>query len=414
MSDESRSHPRPPGLRFALSDWLRPPRPHGEAVQGRVVSSLELFYDLVFVVFVAQVAHALAAHPDAVGVRNFVVLFCLVWYAWLNGTLYHDLHGSDDGRSRLYMFVQMSLIAFLSVYAGHAADDADDGRPFAILLAVLIVWLAYQWWVVRRQDDAAMARTTTPYFLGLAGILVFVVASIGVESDGTRVMLWGLGVTAAIVVPLIGPALRRGEIDRAFRISGSMAERFGLFTIIVLGEVMVGVVGGLSEAEHTGATTAVGLLCLGIGFGIWWNYFDFVGMRSPRTGLLVRGVWLVAHLPLSMSVAATGAGMVSLIEHAGEEHTPAGTAWLIGGSVALLCLCLAALVTLLPERAGVRRVPLSLVGAAALAVGAAAWQPQPWLLALVLVLALSGVWIESFARHARLGDPFIESLPGHG
>ena len=58
---------RPRGLRFALHDWMRPPRPHGEAIEGRVVSSLELFYDLVFVVFVAQVAHALAMSVNAVG-----------------------------------------------------------------------------------------------------------------------------------------------------------------------------------------------------------------------------------------------------------------------------------------------------------------------------------------------------------
>ena len=60
------------GLRFALRDWMRPPRPHGEAIEGRTVSFLELFYDLVFVVFVAQVAHALAIHPrTASGVRSF-------------------------------------------------------------------------------------------------------------------------------------------------------------------------------------------------------------------------------------------------------------------------------------------------------------------------------------------------------
>jgi low temperature requirement protein LtrA len=404
---------RPTGLRPALRDWLRPPRRHGEAIQGRVVSSLELFYDLVFVVFVSQVAHTLAAHPDAVGIRNFVVLFCLVWYTWLNGTLYHDLHASDDGRSRLYMFVQMALIALISVYAGHAADDADDGRTFAVLLLVLIAWLAHQWWVVRRQDDPEMAATTTPYFVGLAGIFLLVAASVLAASDGLRVMLWGLGAAAAILAPLVGAARRRVQIERAFRISASMSERFGLFTIIVLGEVMVGVVGGLSQAEHSVATGAVGLLCLAIGFGIWWNYFDFVGMRQPRPGLGVRGVWLVAHLPLSMAVAATGAGMVSLIEHADDDHTPPGTAWLIGGAVAVLCGCLALLLRLLPERPGARLVPAGLVAAGLVALGAAALAPPPWVMALVLVLLLTAVWTESFVRHARLGQPFVDPAP-HG
>jgi len=396
------------GLRFALRDWMRPPRPHGEAIEGRVVSSLELFYDLVFVVFVAQVAHALAISADAVGARNFLVLFTLVWYAWLNGTLYHDLHGSDDGRSRLYMFVQMSLIALISVYAGRAAGDAAAGRAFAILLALLIAWLAYQWSVVRRQDDPEMAATTTPYFAGLAAIFLAAVASIFATSDDVRGLLWGLGAAAAIVVPLVGLSRRRARLDTAFQISGSLAERFGLFTIIVLGEVIAGVVNGLAGAEHSTGTTAVGLLCLGIGFGIWWNYFDFVGLRPPRSGLAVRGIWLVTHLPLSMAVAATGAGMVSLIEHATDSRSPAGTSWLVGGAMALLFLCLAQLLRLLPERPGARAVPAGLLGAAALSIGAAALRPPPWVLILVLLLALTAVWTESFVRHARLGEPFVD------
>ena len=399
---------RSSGLRFALRDWMRPPRPHGEAIEGRVVSSLELFYDLVFVVFVAQVAHALAISADAVGARNFLVLFTLVWYAWLNGTLYHDLHGSDDGRSRLYMFVQMSLIALISVYAGRAAEDAAAGRAFAILLALLIAWLAYQWSVVRRQDDPETATTTTPYFAGLAAIFLAAVASIFATSDELRVLLWGLGAAAAIVVPLVGLPRRRARLDTAFQISGSLAERFALFTIIVLGEVIAGVVNGLAGAEHSTGTTAVGLLCLGIGFGIWWNYFDFVGLRRPRPGLAVRGKWLVTHLPLSMAVAATGAGMVSLIEHAADSRSPAGTSWLVGGAMALLFLCLAQLLRLLPERPGARLVPAGLLGAAALSIGAAALRPPPWVLTLMLLLALTAVWTESFVRHARLGEPFVD------
>jgi low temperature requirement protein LtrA len=388
---------------------MRPPRPHGEAIEGRTVSFLELFYDLVFVVFVSQVAHSLAAHPGGHGVGSFVVLFTLVWYTWLNGTLYHDLHGSDDGRSRIYMFVQMALIAMMSVYAGSAADDKQDGRRFAVLLALLLVWLLYQWWVVRRQDDAKMAALSTPYFIGLAIILALVAASIAVDDPSTRLMLWGVGAAGAILVPLVGAVWRHDGLVEGFRVSESMAERFALFTIIVLGEVVVGVVDGLTDAEGDWTTKAVGLLCLCIGFGIWWNYFDFVGRRPPRPGLGVRGLWLVVHLPLAMSVAATGAGMVSLIGHATDDHTPAATAWLIGGSVAMLCVSLSVIVSLIPERPGARLVPHSLVAAAVAAVVAAAAHPRPWLLAAVFVVLLTLVWIEAFVRHARLGEPFVDA-----
>jgi low temperature requirement protein LtrA len=399
---------RPTGLGFALREWMRPPRPHGDVVEGRTVSFLELFYDLVFVVFVSQVAHALAIHPDAAGVRGFVVVFTLVWYTWLNGTLYHDLHGSDDGRSRTYMFVQMLLVSLMAVYAGDATVDVDDGRRFAILLALLLAWLSYQWWVVRRQDDPRMAAVSTPYFVGLAVILVLVLASIPVHDPSARLALWAVGAAGAIVVPLVGARWRHDGLAEGFRISGSTAERFALFTIIVLGEVIVGVVDGLTEAGTGWETKAVGWLCLGIGFGIWWNYFDFVGRRPPRPGLRIRGRWLVTHLPLSMSVAAVGAGMVSLVEHATDDRTPTATSWLVGGSLALLCVSLAVIVALMPERPGARLVPYTLAAAAVAALVAAALHPRPWVLAATLLALLTLVWVEAFVRHARLGEPFVE------
>jgi low temperature requirement protein LtrA len=399
---------RPTGLGFALREWMRPPRPHGQAIEGRTVSFLELFYDLVFVVFVSQVAHALALHPDWAGVRSYVVLFTLVWYTWLNGTLYHDLHGSDDGRSRTYMFVQMLLVALMSVYAGEATVDSEAGQRFAILLAVLLVWLSYQWWVVRRQDDPRMAALSTPYFIGLAVMLVLVVVSIPVEDPSTRLVLWGIGAAGAIAVPLVGATWRHDGLVEGFQISESTAERFALFTIIVLGEVIVSVVDGLTQAHGGWTTKGVGWLCLGIAFGIWWNYFDFVGRRPPRPGLRIRGIWLVSHLPLSMSVAAVGAGMVGLIEHATDTRTPPGTSWLMGGSMALLCISLAVIVWLMPERPGARFVPHSLLVAAVVSLAAAAVRPTPWLFATTLLVLLCLVWTEAFVRHARLGEPFVE------
>ena len=220
-------------------------------------------------------------------------------------------------------------------------------------------------------------------------------------------MLWAVGAPARSSCRSSVGCGGGASSPRAFRVTESTAERFALFTIIVLGEVIVGVVDGLTEAGGGWATKGVGWLCLGIGFGIWWNYFDFVGRRPPRPGLGIRGVWLVAHLPLSMSVAAIGAGMVSLIEHATDDRTPTGTSWLVGGSMALLCVSLAVVVSLMPERPGARLVPFSLATAALLALVAAALHPRPWLLAAALLVLLTLVWVEAFVRHARLGEPFV-------
>jgi hypothetical protein len=81
--------------------WLwGPPRPHGESIAGRTVSFLELFYDLVYVAVVSQAAHHLADHVSLRGVAEFAVVFGLIWVGWINGGLYLELHGREDGRTR--------------------------------------------------------------------------------------------------------------------------------------------------------------------------------------------------------------------------------------------------------------------------------------------------------------------------
>ena len=383
--------------------WFRPPRAHGEAIDDRTVSFLELFYDLVFVVLVAQIAHTLADTVSWSGVRNFVIVFWLIWIAWVNGTLYHELHGGEDGRSRTYIFMQMALLVLLAVFAGHAADDASDGRGFAIVYTVLLVLIGWQWFDVRRFDSPEWRPVAGRYVLGMALIAVMVLISAALDDQDARLWVWAvaIGLTlAGNLVLVLRP--RSEEMVQATRVTESLAERFGLFTIIVLGEVVVGVADGLSEASHDARTIGTGVVALTIGFAFWWNYFDFVGRRVPGLGAR-RAAWLFGHLPLALSIAAAGAGMVGLIEHAGDAQTPAPTAWLIGGATAAVALSVAILTKTVDEHPGRQLVPASLVVAAGASLLVAAARPAPWLLALVLSLLLSAVWIEAFVRHALHG-----------
>ena len=77
-----------------------------------------------------------------------------------------------------------------------------------------------------------------------------------------------------------------------------------------------------------------------IGFGFWWIYFDLVGRRLPASDGGALATWLLSHLPITLSITAAGAAMVSLIGHAHDARTPASTAWLLAGSVAVGLLAL--------------------------------------------------------------------------
>ena len=76
-----------------------------------MVGPLELFYDLAVVVLVAQAARHLAGHLSWRGLGEFAVVFTLVWIAWANGSLHHELHGHDDARSRSTFLLQILVLA---------------------------------------------------------------------------------------------------------------------------------------------------------------------------------------------------------------------------------------------------------------------------------------------------------------
>lgn len=407
MQDQAPERRNPPvGVGRGLRRWfLQPPRRHGEVIEGRTVSFLELFYDLVFVVLIGQAALTLAGDVSWGGVGDFAVVFALIWIAWLNGTEYHELHGGDDGRSRALMFVQMLLLAVLGVYVAHATGG--DGRAFAVVYALLLLVLTWQWFTVHRRDTARY-RSTTSAYLAVMAASVLVMAVSAVLPDHVRVVVWAVFVVAWVsggaVLSVLAPAGSLGVT-----VTDSMVERFGLFVIIVLGEVVVGVVDGISAAPRDLVTIVTGVLGLVLGFGIWWNYFDLVGRRLPRQQGGPLAVWLNGHLPTTMAVAAAGAAMISLVAHAGDARAPVGSSWLLAGSVALVLVSLVVTIGTLEDARRIPEVyrPLSPVmgGAAVVAVLIGWARPAPWLLVLALAVLLAATWVFAVARWVRVGKP---------
>lgn len=112
------------------SQLWRPPRAHGEQPRERVVGPLELFYDLVVVVLVAQAAHHLAEHLTWRGLGEFAAVFALVWIAWLNGSLHHELHGHDDARGRSLFLLQILVLVPLGAFIPEAGGAR--GVAFAV------------------------------------------------------------------------------------------------------------------------------------------------------------------------------------------------------------------------------------------------------------------------------------------
>jgi low temperature requirement protein LtrA len=380
--------------------WFsRPPRPHGATVFDRRVSFLEVFYDLAYVAVIGQASHQLAVDISARGIVDFAIIFGLIWFAWINGSLYVELHGGEDGRTRNIVFVQMCILVLLAVFTASAADR--DGTAFSVVYSVFLLFMAWLWYTVRGEDRdrPEFLAVTGGYVVGMAVSAAVILGSGFLPADA-RLVVW-----AAFVVAWFGALLivRRQQTVLSLGTSAtdSLVERFGTFTIIVLGEVVLGVVAGLVASERDGLTIVVGLLALWIGFGFWWIYFDLVGRRLPRNGPALTN-WVLSHFPIALSIVAAGAAIVSLIGHADDARAPAETAWLLAGSVALglLALIVAEQSLVDAERlfSVYRPISLMLVIGAVAALGIGLLRPAPWLLALLLIADLSVLWAFAVLR----------------
>ena len=395
------------GRAFRLfKDWFwRPPRPHGETIVDRRVSPLELLYDLVYAAVIAQAANHLAARLSAGGLIEFTVVFSLTWIAWANGSLYLELHGQPDGRTRTFFFLQIGILAILAVYA---ADAGGGGAGFAVTYAAFLVVMTWLWYEVRRQDALVHPEflgDTGRYVVAMAVSVVVILVSAFLPTQ-LRLLAWATFTVAWAILLLLSGRSSIG-LGRGMAPTDSLVERFATITIIVLGEVVFGVVDGLAQSKHDVTTISTGMIALTVGLGFWWIYFDVVGGKLPKPDGRALANWMLSHYPITLSIAAAGAGMVSLIEHAHDSGTPGPTSWLLSGAVAMGLVFLIPTWRALAEAGQLgsvyRKLWIATVAGAVASVIIGWARPAPWLLGLLLVVVLGLVWAVAVRAFALAG-----------
>ncbi|MFI5807574.1 low temperature requirement protein A [Streptomyces sp. NPDC051561] len=290
----------------------------------RAATPLELFFDLCFVVAVAQagvrLVHAVAEGHFASGILGYTLVFFAIWWAWMNFTWFASAYDNDDVFYRIAVLVQ---IAGVLVLAAGVPRAFDDGNWTVAILGYVVMRLAMtcQWLRVARHNEGPERSMALKYAVGLVIVQLGWLAVL-ITPDAARPYVFAVLALAELSVPPIA--------ERRFETSWHphhIAERYGLFTIIVLGESItaatIAVQEGLDEHDELGELLSIAGGGLLIVFCAWWIYF--ANPAQERLTSMKRAIqWGYGHLFILGSAAAIGAGIEVAVEHVvGKAHISA-------------------------------------------------------------------------------------------
>lgn len=303
---------------------------------------LELFSDLVFVVIVARLAHGLAAHVGGHEALTFVLAFVGVFWVWNAFTYYAERFECEGLDHRLLSVAGMVPVVAMAVWAEDALGHNYVGFVVAYLAARAVNIAA---WVRAGAREAVFRPVALRFALGFALVTAVLVIGMVVTDPTLRIVLWIVAVILDVCTPFATVAAQSALPALS---SSKFPERFGLLTMIVLGESVTGVVGGVSGLHDAGDLDAAGLvqglLGLLIGVALAWTYYDFVARRPPRPVFLTALGWVHLHM---VAIAGTGAGISANIAATALGEPQAAPRQLLVLAAAVALLALAALETTL-------------------------------------------------------------------
>ena len=253
---------------------LVPMRPRDPEESGRAASSLELFFDLVFVIAVSIAATTLHETVTAgrlgEGLATYLMIFFAIWWAWMNFTWFATSFDTDDWLYRVLTIVQMGGVLILAAGIAPAFSDKDFTlivSGYVLMRVIMIV----QW--LRAARAAPEQRSATIAYacgIGLAQVLwvLWLLIDAPVAQAAAFIVLVGLELSIPIFAESWGTTPWHPE---------HITDRYGCFTIIVLGESLLAsanaVFGALSDVVDLIPLISLGVLSLIVTAAMWWIYF---------------------------------------------------------------------------------------------------------------------------------------------
>ena len=313
--------------------------PHGH----HRVTYAELFFDLVFVFAVTQIAHTLLAHFTPLGVLQVTLLFLAVWWVWGFTTWITNWLDPEQTPVRLLLFAMMLGGLVLST----SIPTAFDGRGlwFAIAYVAMQVGKTVFLWVSTPPSRMLARMNAIRITAWLSMSAVFWIAG-GLAEGQSRLVLWAI----ALVIEYMSPAVRfwiprYGPSSVADWVieGGHMAERCALFVIIALGESVIVTGATFSELAWSAENVTAFVSVLAGSIAMWWIYFHKGAeagseeiSKSSEPGRLARLAYTYLHMPIIAGIIIAAVADELVLKHPGGHSDLKTVISSIGGPLLFL------------------------------------------------------------------------------
>ncbi|HEY4255529.1 MAG TPA: low temperature requirement protein A [Chlamydiales bacterium] len=312
-----------------MSSLWQKPRLHNPEVH-RKISWLELFFDLVFVLIISELAHLLSLDISLHGLIQFITLFFPSWSIWMSSIYYNDRFYTEGLDDRLFTFLLMLPCLGLSLFAHHSMVG------FVLCYIVARSLLIFLWARALRHEP--LFRTVGRVLIsGYSLSLLIFFASLFTSSPKA---LWPFAFFCDFLTPLL---TIKGQKELPRFSSARLSERLGLFILIVLGETLVGIVRGVARHHHFSLKILLeATFTFLIASSLWWLYFDFIGKKKPKATAAQVFLWSFLHFPLVVAIGALAASALHVL--ISPHHIPTHNALLfITASLSSCLICLGAI-----------------------------------------------------------------------
>jgi len=267
---------------------------------------LELFYDLIYVAAFIQLGNGFANHISVPGFLTFLGLFITLWITWTGFTFYANRYTIDDSIHRILVFGHMFSVAALAIAAPAVMEGSI--QPYALTYAIAqgIIAIMYLRAFIQQKEGRPYTR-----YWGIVFSLSSVCWLISFIWPSGHLALWFLGTIFVFIAPFLSHA--RQLVEQFPFDHHHLSERYGLLTIIVLGESFVKVLSQLSGINYQSSLVWQASFALLITCSVWWIYFDDVAGMHLKKGRFTFPIWLFIHAPLHAFLVILGVGIKKLV-----------------------------------------------------------------------------------------------------